>query len=229
MSIHTRDALIVALGIVATCTAAPGRADSIDPTKLPSHAAHIEAWVPPGWVLGEVARGDLNGDGVEDAVFTLKLKSNDKDGPAFDSEARVVAVVLGEHDGYRLLELDNKLVPGPGDLGVTGGDDAAVEPKIEKGILSFRWEGGSREGFSTVLKLRYEQDAMMVIGRDDESWDGMCEEPRQSVSTNYPTGARIVTTSKEKPADDGCKTVSRKERRETLTRGALPAAHFNWD
>ena len=70
---------------------------------------------------------------------------------------------------------------------------------------------------------------MMVIGRDDESWDGMCEEPRQSVSTNYPTGARIVTTSKEKPADDGCKTVSHKERRETLTRGALPAAHFNWD
>jgi hypothetical protein len=228
MSMQAGGALIVALGMAATSAAALAGTDSIDPAKLPAHAAKIEAWVPSGWVLGEVARGDLNGDGVEDAVFTLKLKSDDKDGPAFDPEARVVVVVLGEQGGYRLLEVDKNLVPGPGDLGVTGGDDAPVEPKIDKGILSFRWMGGSREGFSTALKLRYQDNAMRVIGQDDESWDGMCEEPRQAVSTNYLTGARIVTITKEKAAGDDCKAVSRKERQEKLARGAPPASSFNW-
>lgn len=230
MSMDARTALLIASAIAATNTAAlaAADADTIDPAKLPGHATRIEAWVPPGWALGEVARGDLNGDGVEDAVFTLKLKSTDKDGPAFDPEARVVVVVLGDHDGYRLLEVDKNLVPGPGVLGVTGGDDATVEPKIAKGILSFRWEGGSRESYSTVIKLRYQGNAMMVIGQDDESWDGMCEEPRQAVSTNYLTGTRIVTITKEKAAGDGCKAVSHKEQREKLARGAPAASGFNW-
>jgi hypothetical protein len=68
----------------------------------------------------------------------------------------------------------------------------------------------------------------MVIGQDDESWDGMCEEPRQATSTNYLTGARIVTTTKEKADGDACKAVSHKERREKLAGGAPAASGFNW-
>jgi hypothetical protein len=83
--------------------------------RLPAHAATFDGFVPKGWMLQMKATGDLNGDGLPDAVLALHdaekrnvLKNTGGMGDdPFDSNPHILAVVFARKGGGYDLALEN--------------------------------------------------------------------------------------------------------------------------
>lgn len=180
----------VAWGQVSTSQAPTAAQHASD---VPSTAAQLAQFVPPGWVLEQKKVADLNGDGRADALLLMR-KSNSGDAPE-----RILAVVLrrsGDHDGYMLAELNSRLIP--------HSDNATLEDPMADGELVAQRGGfeiklmlmagvGSYQMATLKYRFRYQDGCFRLIGFDRLETNRATLDTRD-LSINFLTGLVVHRT-----------------------------------
>ena len=151
-------------------------------------------FVPDGWEIFNEADGDLNGDGLADAVITFTLhlddavKLRDAAGDNYESAPSIVAVLFAVRSGgYSLYGVNGRLYPSDSDF------RSYLDNKIEKGVLVINTNWGDGWANDITYRFRYDSLAgrMMLIGFDSERYDRTSIYEGHRSSENYSTGLRI--------------------------------------
>lgn len=129
----------------------------------------------PGFKVQEVAKGDLNGDGVDD--YSAILAHPSMSDPV-EVEGAVLRVFFGDKSGKISMVASSKGVLCVGCGGQMASEPVPFKIQHEKGVLRVRYEGGGgmeREG--SDFKWRYQNGAFYLIGVHSETAYPMEENP----------------------------------------------------
>ncbi len=193
----------------------------IDPARLPSVAATVREFVPPGWMTEAQTEGDLNRDGVSDVAVTLveELPANaDKsistEGPP--ERERALLILFKTSDGkFSRAVLAQKVLLctrcGGAFFGVV---ETPAGVAINNGVIVIKQEYGSREVTQETLRFRYDSEAkrFVFIGVDVKSYDRLTGESLME-SSNFLTSVKLTTKSKVNPKTDKEVAVSSNRQR----------------
>lgn len=203
------------LGLVLWTTAGSDSAHAVDvvPTpklKLPARAVKLESFAPEGWALERKIMGDLNGDGVEDAVLILHgtdtdniiLNATGGSSDALDTNPRVIVGLTAGEDGkgktYSLAFQATDLIPRRDSPNL---DEPLGEVTIEDGVLvvglHFWTSSGAWPGSETTFRLKLEPECLSMVGYENVETQRVSKET-DGVSINYLEG--YVETIKSKGA-----------------------------
>ena len=170
------------------------------PLTLPPAA---KDYLPKGWKVHTIARGDLNADGLADLVFIREEQDPKKiskrdDGFAQNSNPRTLVVLLATKDGFAKLVECPKLIPPEFDPNKRDHSDALRGIKVEKNVLTIAFYhklniAAPMWAYPEECKFRLEAGRLRLIGSE------LSEVNRFSgrqfrVSTNYLTGRQKTTT-----------------------------------
>ncbi len=186
--------------------------------ELRETAAELRGFVPAGWRLEAKADGDLNRDGLTDAVFVLRQDNpanvvSNLDGlgaDTLDTNPRILAVALREkgQPNYRLILANHALIPRHEDPVL---DDAFAGPEnlsVANGAFSvtldFFASAGSWEMGQTKLTFRFQNHRFELIGLDRSRTNRGTGETEE-VSINLSTGRASTTVGTI--AEDAQKTT----------------------
>lgn len=187
---------------VPSRTAAQETRHALDAKLVPMSGATTQAFIPKGWKAQDEVTGDLNGDGLPDAVLQLiedKPARDAKD--EYQERQRAMLILFKTADGkYTRAAVANKLLMCAscgGMLGGAGGDAPGADVKIEKGVLIVSQLSGSREATDLLQRFRYDPAAQKfwLIGQDITNVDRLTGASEQ-VSTNFLTGKQITERRK---------------------------------
>lgn len=169
------------------------------PLTLPTAA---KDYLPKGWKVHTIARGDLNADGLADLVFIREEQDPKKitksdDGSAQNSNPRVLVVLLASKGGFMKLVECPKLIPPELDPNNRDHADALSGIKVEKNVLTIAFYHMLRIGslwvYPEEYKFRLEAGRLRLIGSEmsevSRTWGRQFR-----VSTNYLTGRQKTTT-----------------------------------
>lgn len=125
-------------------------ANATGPTPAAAQADDLAAYVPAGTALRASARGDLDGDGDEDALLAIE--------PTGDSASATAprALLLLRRDAggdLRLAATSPKAILCRNCGGMSG--DPLQAMRTGKGEFTLRFEGGSRELWSSEYRFVY--------------------------------------------------------------------------
>lgn len=146
---------------LSACSVTSGERASVAPAEQPVPAFDATTFVPAGFDLVRVARGDLNGDGREDAVVVTMPDDSD---PQARFARRTLSIVVTTSNGAFALTAQNSVLAGCQVCGGSMGDGLA-EVTITDGTLVVVNEGGIRARWSDVYTFRYNAvigDALLV-------------------------------------------------------------------
>jgi hypothetical protein len=196
--------MCVGLVVVTLATAGWGCAKASDPQPDARRR-----FVPAGWTVEQELQGDLNGDGIADAV--LMLVEEGHAGPTDETE-RSLVVLAGQRDGsFVEIGTSRKLLLCVQCFGAMGGKPRL---SIQRNVLVVEQEAGSRETTSGLWRLRFDPASkrMRLIGLDVRKAD-RATGVSTSESTNYLNGKRITESlrydeAKKKDVVVGKKTSS---------------------
>jgi hypothetical protein len=195
-----------ALLLVAASASAQWPGDQkMPPIRYPvlqRHAAALDGFVPSGWRLQDKAVGDLNRDGLPDAVVVLWMHDpRNRIHPSYDPKHRydtnplMLVVALGRKSaGYDLAAASHTLIP----RRVNPNQDQPYNGvSIAGGVLrvkmhEFLEAGGWRSGTNSFA-FRWQDGALRLIGYDRDSIiknTGATE----VVSVDYPARRMVVKT-----------------------------------
>ena len=163
----------------------------------------LDAWAPPGWRTIAEADGDLDRDGVADAVRVYEAqdpaKIRENDGLGFDeinTNPRKLVVLLAQSGGYRLAGGSDTFLPTQGSEESPCLEDPLSGVDIARGLLKItlsHWMSCGGWGTSRhVYTFRHEHGRMRLIGEDDSHYMRNTGE-MEEVSTNHLTGKRKTT------------------------------------
>lgn len=176
-------------------------------TFASSNQKNYQQFVPKDWKIIEIARGDLNHDGMEDIVLVIEENNrkniihNDGFGsPNLNTNPRALLVLFKTAQGYQLIS-KNKKLPSENDADspclADPLDDGAVT--IAKGILKINlhyWLScGSWYVTNNTFSFRYQNQGFKLIGFDQMSFHRASGE-KSSLSINFSTGKMKKTTDK---------------------------------
>jgi len=148
--------------------------------SLPARASTVRGFVPKGWKLEAQELGDLNGDGIGDAVLVLH-QNNPRNivaneiGPGLsrvNANPRLLVVVLGERrpHGYALVLQNSTLIPRLMDA-IT--DDPFDGISIFQGTFRVSlhlWVcAGSWGSQEVTLAFRYQEGCFKLVGYEGRS------------------------------------------------------------
>lgn len=195
-------------------------------------AASPSGFVPRGWKTFMTTEGDLNKDGLADAVLILQqtdpgriIKNPETLGPdSLDLNARILLVLFRDSaGGYRLAARNDGFLPAPGNVENPCESDRLFDTdalKISKGVLTLRfhfWSSCGSYGMSIDdYVFRYQQDQFRLIGYAAES-TSRATGAIDKYSVNFSTRKTIRVTGEnmfEEP----------KEKPRTITRSFAPVA-----
>jgi len=153
----------------------------------------LDDFAPKNWEVTDTISGDLNKDGIDDAVLVLQYQDSIKINDGYNDGFRfprilVIAFKIGDH--YELKLQHNTLIEfermeGSGNTGGFDGD-TLNGIRIEKGvlILNFKWDV---RGAGTLLQyvVRYQSNDFYVIGATNTSGYHASE---STYDVNFSTG-----------------------------------------
>ena len=183
-------------------TAAQDARRTLDPKLVPMSGTTTKTFVPKGWKSQDEQAGDLNGDGLPDAVLQLiedKPARDAKD--EFQERQRALLILFKTADGkYARAAVANKLLMCAscgGMLGGSAGDAPGADVKIEKGVLIVSQLSGSRESTDLLQRFRYDarSQKFLLIGQDITSADRLVGNS-EVISTNFLTGKQVIERRK---------------------------------
>jgi hypothetical protein len=157
--LHTRVICLgtILLALLASCTSngyVPKAVQVVTPrasSPIVPDVAELSAFIPAGATLGLAVRGDIDADGDEDALIVYRLASGTDDTP------RALLLLLRDADGAL-----RKSVMSPNAIlcrkcsGMMG--DPLQQIRTGRGEFTLRFEGGSRERWSSEYKFEYVRD-----------------------------------------------------------------------
>lgn len=176
-------------------------------TFASSDQKNYQQFIPKDWKIIEIARGDLNHDGMEDIVLVIEennrkniIHNNGFGSPNLNTNPRALFVLFKTAQGYQLIS-KNKKLPSENDADspclADPLDDGAVT--IAKGILKINlhyWLScGSWYVTNNTFSLRYQNQGFKLIGFDQMSFHRASGE-KSSLSINFSTGKMKKTTDK---------------------------------
>lgn len=155
----------------------------------------FQAYVPKNYSFFEVVKGDLNKDGVPDAVLIVKATDpkalvKDEYRGTLDLNRRGIIVLLGQKDKNtykQFLQNLNCFSSDQEDGGVYYPPE--LVPEINKGLLQLTYQHG-RYGYWSY-KFRLQNQDMRLIGYDQFSHHGPLLESKTSF--NLLTGKKIYS------------------------------------
>lgn len=129
------------LALLSACTSPPGLSQPLAPD------AELSAFLPPDTSLRLAERGDIDGDGDQDVVIVLDTGEGDA-----ARQPRPLLLLLRDADGrlQRAIESPRAIA-----CRRCGGmiDDPLQGIRIVPDALTLRFEGGSREWWSTEFRF----------------------------------------------------------------------------
>ena len=166
----------------------------------------FSAWVTKGWVLEKSINGDLDVDGVDDAVLVLlqndrrKRKRNQGLGALeLDTNPRRLLVLLKSAEGYRKVADNARFLPPQNDEETPCLADPLEEGgvAISRGLLRIElhhWLSCGSWGVShSTFLFRLEGGRLRLIGMDGYEYMRNSGERSES-SVNFLTGKKKTTT-----------------------------------
>ena len=200
---------------------------------IPKKGDRIEDFVPKGWTIPSKAKGDLNGDGLND--YALWLSSNLKEGEDSNNGVPgIIAVLFAESGGKFFLQGVNHHLGS--EISSPQNERDFYELKIERGVLIVNLNfGGS---YRKDVTFRFRQDAaaggnLMLIGFDNRNYCVSCNDlsAKWDMSENYLTGIRIDTDYKEDKRRDsstGLMAIDKKRKIQRIS-VSFEKARLNFD
>ncbi|MEO6393475.1 MAG: hypothetical protein ABIP75_16620 [Pyrinomonadaceae bacterium] len=184
-------------------------------------------FVPKGWMVEAMVKGDLNGDGKVDlAIKLIEQKSQGADPSVNEDRQRALVVALADKDGgYSRAAVSDGLLQCTGCGGAFYGVmPAPANVSIAKGVLIVDQDHGSRDVEKSTYKIRFDAATgrFILIGLDITDRDRLTGDVT-SISTNYLTGVRITTIYPGKGRKSTKRTTVSREKQylEDLDQGVL--------
>lgn len=162
-------------------------------------------FVPVGWSVEEEIQGDLNDDGIPDAVMILKEEG--KEDPL--DQGRSLVVLLGRNNGsFELIGVGKKVLLCVGCFGIMAGRPVV---SIQRRVLVVDQLRGSRETSGGLWRFRFDPSTkrMRLIGLDVTKADRGNGEST-FVSTNYLNGKQVAESRRYDRAKNKVVVVGRK-------------------
>jgi hypothetical protein len=164
----------------------------------------FEAWIPTGWKLIGTATGDLNLDGVDDAVLILEetnpanLKSNEGLGAStLNLNPRRLLILFKMPSGYRKAFSSDKLLPSEHDENSPCLEDPLGDITVFKERLLINLKSSQSCGsYGVTLEkftFRLENTRFRLIGYDHSEFSRSSGE-KSEYSVNYSTGKKKIIT-----------------------------------
>ena len=163
-------------------------------------------FVPAGWTVEQELQGDLDGDGIPDAV--LMLVEEGHTGPT-DEAARILVVLAGRADGsFEQTGTNEKMLLCVQCFGAMGG---GPELSIQRRVLIVDQLRGSRDTANGLWRFRFDPGSkrMRLIGLDVKKTD-RATGVSTSESTNYLNGKRVTESLRYDKAKNKDVVVSKK-------------------
>jgi hypothetical protein len=189
--------LLLSIAWAGMAHADEGDAPEVVYPVLPAQGATLEAFVPKGWRMEFVKRGDLDGDKREDAVFVLRMQHADNilenDGlgtDLFDTNPRILGAAFADGEGYRLAVQDHALIPRPDSPTMDDYLESADSLVVRRGAFAVTlhaWSSaGSWDTSNTTFTFRYQDNCFRLIGYDDRGTNRGSGQT-SDISVNYLT------------------------------------------
>jgi len=179
--------LVLLISVCSALTLAQGeKKTGFDDSKLPKTANSTSKFVPAGWTLESTVNGDLNGDGVADAVIVFVDKGEEGD--------RTLMIAFKNARGeFERVVTAKTVLQCTSCGGMLGGEKNEPDIKIAKGVLIIKTLTGSRESTDSTFRFRYDAKVskFALIGYDQVDNDRATGASTRT-STNYLTGVRIT-------------------------------------
>jgi hypothetical protein len=157
---------------------------------LPKTGATVNAFVPSSHKIIQEATGDLNKDGIPDAVLVLKDKKEEKENSDADEVPRLLVIIFGvKEGGYTLSAMSEDAILCKTCGGVFG--DPFADLKIARGTLVIDHYGGSSDRWGFTHRWRFQDGDWYLIGlasRTENNLRGNYE----AKDTNLITGDCII-------------------------------------
>ncbi len=173
----------------------------LDPKLVPMSGAMTKAFVPKDWKAQDEQTGDLNGDGLPDAVLQLiEAKPEQNTKGEFQERSRALLILFKMPDGqFSRAAVATKLLQCGGCGGMLGGtgETPGADVKIEKGVLIVSQLSGARDAMDHLQRFRYDAPTQkfLLIGEDLKGYD-RATGASETVSTNFLTGKQVIERRK---------------------------------
>ena len=149
------------LVLLSACTSQPG------PSQPPAADGELSAFLPPGTSLRLAERGDIDGDGDQDAVIVLETGDGDA-----ARQPRPLLLLHRDADGRLQRAIESPRAISCRRCGGMIGDPLQGI-RIAPGALTLRFEGGSREMWSSEFEFTPAPggDAWQLVGVTHRGFD----------------------------------------------------------
>ncbi|MDV6167576.1 hypothetical protein R1T16_04010 [Flavobacterium sp. DG1-102-2] len=176
-------------------------------TLVPSHGKDTLAFVPKGWKIIARATGDINKDGVDDAVLVIEdtkkenfIENESLGERVLNTNPRYLLILFKDSKGYSLATINKNFIPPANDEDSSCLADPLLQDggiSIKKGVLLIDfhyWLSCGSYGVShDCFKLRWQDGRFVLIGYDGSEYSRSLGD-ESSVSINFVTKKKEVIT-----------------------------------
>jgi hypothetical protein len=154
---------------------------------IPMTAKDPKGFAPKGWEIDAVEKGDLNGDKIDDAAIVMTKPEVMENDTLKESSKRFLVLVFGDGSQFIRTAFSDEAALDKDEGGAMG--DPFQDLKIEKGIVTINYYGGSAWRWGVTERYRWQQNRWMLIGATYESFHATEPDGASSgTDTNLSTG-----------------------------------------